>query len=662
MRLLAVASATALWLTLLAPLTTTTTTHAKFPPNSGAPYYDTCRGVDELVCTPSQQNGQCAWFTDQYPWCFSAPYARLQPQKQARVGLSTMFFTFHAGVHLSEGTHQKIIYNLTPDECAAQCLKSAGMCPKNVRCLSFDFYPFETPLTSAPWFESPDTGICVLNDENKDSARLRNSDLGYSDTGLYYRSHFSYLPFSDNEGYYEIRNPRGGGLAYMLDYGMTDTDLPPTINVWGGSRWGIFHYAAPQPVGFVSACPFISANPPPQTDYELPRYFGGYTPVDEYQHCPGLVSFDRADELCANTGGRLCTPQELELLRGVKLGCGFDGPVRGTNPGDSFNLRKYPLWSESDRGKSLATSGRAAKYPRCCANYAQLDSCFAYKFDGTYCDPGSNEPYCPYSECSKFKLATDCINYASGTAKQRVAGMGIYLDEIRQNCTRDNSMCKGWVVQDWAPRDQCVWCPTEGGAKGGGSGECRAGSSLAVCKNAPELQRQVWANTIRTHDECQPVRETICRMAQNYPDLIDLIVRPTMMNTTRAPTFPGIPPPFCRNPDGNLVTVPPSTSPPPVPFQAATSRPTPALFPVSSPSKKPTTLLPPTRKPTTGTGTLPTKAPAPVGGAGVSSDAPTTFVDPSQPCYTLQNTPPLCQARPDCVYDVKRKLCLVRRG
>jgi hypothetical protein len=76
----------------------------------------------------------------------------------------------------------------------------------------------------------------VLNNENKDSARLRNSDLGYSDANLYYRSHFRYFPFADNEGYYEVRDPRGGGLAYQLDYGSYNEDLPATLNTWGGSR------------------------------------------------------------------------------------------------------------------------------------------------------------------------------------------------------------------------------------------------------------------------------------------------------------------------------------------------------------------------------------------------------------------------------------------
>jgi hypothetical protein len=103
----------------------------------------------------------------------------MRPINKDIVGISSKFFVFNAGVHLSEGTFQKIFNNLTPDECAAECLKSAGQCPDNIRCLSFDFYPYENPKLGPPWMETGDSGVCVLNTENKDSARLRNSDLGY---------------------------------------------------------------------------------------------------------------------------------------------------------------------------------------------------------------------------------------------------------------------------------------------------------------------------------------------------------------------------------------------------------------------------------------------------------------------------------------------------
>lgn len=152
------------------------TAEAKFP--NTFPYRDECMGVDEPVCRDRPEKGKCKFFKDQYPWCFDRNYAAIQPNQKASVGASTLFFTFLSGVHLSEGTHQKIFYNYNVDECARECLRSASLCPFNIRCLSFEFYPFEDPKKSAPWNESGDRGVCILNNENRNSARLRNSDLG----------------------------------------------------------------------------------------------------------------------------------------------------------------------------------------------------------------------------------------------------------------------------------------------------------------------------------------------------------------------------------------------------------------------------------------------------------------------------------------------------
>ena len=125
--------------------------------------------------------------------------------------------------------------------------------------LSFDFYPFEDPKPTEPWLETALTGVCVINSENRDSARLRNSDLGYSDASLFYRAHFSYLPFSDAEGYYELRDPRGNQLSTMLDYPSLNSSVPATFVSWGGSRWGMYTLVAPVPQSqnIPSECPPI---------------------------------------------------------------------------------------------------------------------------------------------------------------------------------------------------------------------------------------------------------------------------------------------------------------------------------------------------------------------------------------------------------------------
>ena len=433
------------------------------------------------------------------------------------MGLSTKFFTFNAGVHLSEGTHQKFFYNVSPDDCAAECLSSPGVCPSNVRCLSFDFYPFEDPKTSAPWLETALNGVCVLNTENKDSARIRNSDLGYSDASLFYRSHFSYLPFSDGEGYYEVRDPRGNAVSTMLDYQALNSSVPATFVNWGGSRWGLYTLQAPSPQNqnIPTECPPI--EPAGGEVYGETRYFGGYTPVDSNQKCPGIVTRDEAIELCALSGGYLCSNAELDAMVGVKLGCGFDGPVRGTTL-----LRDYPIWSSQD-----PETATYQKYPRCCASYALLDSCQAYQEPA--CPLGS--PMCPYSSCSRYTTATDCVQQASGTARQNDFGMGNFVDKMRQDCQSSAAPCSGMYL-DWTPRDDCVWCPALGSAGGGGSGECRVGSSLAVCNNAPADLRTQWTAVLKSQCTRTPtgspisVAEIVCRLIANYPDLQTLMGTP----------------------------------------------------------------------------------------------------------------------------------------
>ena len=42
------------------------------------PYIDQCSGVDVSNCNTDTKDGQCQWFTDQYPWCFDRRYATLQ--------------------------------------------------------------------------------------------------------------------------------------------------------------------------------------------------------------------------------------------------------------------------------------------------------------------------------------------------------------------------------------------------------------------------------------------------------------------------------------------------------------------------------------------------------------------------------------------------------
>jgi len=113
--------------------------------------------------------------------------------------------------------------------------------------------------------------------------------------------------------------------------------------------------------------------------------------------------------------------------------------------------------------------------------------------------------------------------------------------------------------------DSCVWCPTQGLMEGGGAGECRVGSSLAICKNSPALLRNTWIHTVRTSPLCYPLTFTACKLIHAYPDLGPALIdgsrndtqSPTAPGATRAPSF-NLPRPRCIRPTF-APTSPPTT-------------------------------------------------------------------------------------------------------
>ena len=161
------------------------------------PFMDQCVGTKKLVCQ-SVRDG-CFWTETGAPDCYEKKYFQMTPLRVPDpLDIVIRFFEFSYGVHLSEGTNQQTYVLHSVTECAKLCLTSTGT--SGVRCLSFDYYPHEYPRPEAPFFETVESGICVLNSENKDTARLRNSDMGWTDSELYYTSHFTRRPFSGLEG------------------------------------------------------------------------------------------------------------------------------------------------------------------------------------------------------------------------------------------------------------------------------------------------------------------------------------------------------------------------------------------------------------------------------------------------------------------------------
>jgi hypothetical protein len=95
---------------------------------------------------------------------------------------------------------------------------------------------------------------------------------GYTDAEVYYESHFTHRPVSDLSGYYELRDSRGDSMSNFLDYDSATVQGVPTINLWGKSRWGMFHLTWPGLSG--SGVDFARNGS---------RYSGGFTPVDNSQ-------------------------------------------------------------------------------------------------------------------------------------------------------------------------------------------------------------------------------------------------------------------------------------------------------------------------------------------------------------------------------------------
>ena len=254
-----------------------------------APRMDKCVGKSKTTCKKFKK--YCVWDETGAPDCFEKKYFKLAPKNKDPLDIVIRFFTFSYGVHLSEGTNQQTHVVHSVAECAKLCLSSTGT--SGIPCLSFDYYPHEDyyNYTGAPHFETPSSGYCLLSSSNKDTARLRNSDMGWTDSELFYKSHFTYRPFSGEEGYYELRDSRGGQISTMLEYSK-GIDFS-AVNLWPRSRWGLMYLSVPIEVATGYLCtepddapdnsPII--NPADGSSVEFSedasvRFTGAFTPVD----------------------------------------------------------------------------------------------------------------------------------------------------------------------------------------------------------------------------------------------------------------------------------------------------------------------------------------------------------------------------------------------
>jgi hypothetical protein len=546
-----------LWITIL--IITATTTQALYPDTK--PYMDSCVGTVPQRCG---KKPQCTWSVAQYPECFESLFLAQVPSHVADTSLTTRFFEFSYGVHLSEGNNNQWWLVDNTEECARKCFASATN--GGIRCLSFDYYPMEAPLKQWPYEETIDTGICILNSENKDSARLRNSDFGLTDAELFYKSHFSHRPFSALEGYYELRDPRGGRIALMLEFNANAKYS--TNNLWPRSRWGLMHLHIPPEIQTGMVCNGIDNAP--DTGVVMPggttvssasdvgaRFYGAFTPVDESQHCPGMLTKQESVDMCAELGGYLCSADAMKKANWNNLGCGIDAFSIWTEDAAEFNKIGVPI----------------TKFLRCCADYGVLNFCPMYSKS-------------QIDFCRSFKTASDCIMGGSGTWLQASSGFGKMMDQIHNTCAQQSSQrCRG-LIRDWSARDACIWCLSPGVGDEGGAGECRAGNNYGVCQTATTAMQKLFALEIKAL--CDSA--TVCRIATSYSDKSTVLDVVTKSPTSKAPTVP-TPKPSKK----------PSKMPTSNPTKPTTATPTtkhPTLQPTSLPSTHPVKPEPETIPPT----------------------------------------------------------------
>ena len=469
------------------------------------PYVDPCMGKAESSCGV-KGGGDCAWVTEFSPMCVNQNWAGVQPPPRwdaVEKPLVSMFFEFFAGVHLSEGSYQRFYYNTDVTMCAELCLASAGGglntetfaapvfgVPQPdyvfVRCLSFDFFPFEEPVESAPYYESPETGVCVLNSNYRENARLRNVDQGLTDSELFASSFYEYRPFSALEGYYEVRDTRGAGIAAMLNYNQGGS-LGDSVRAWGGSRWGSAALSVPVPMDDDITCVKGVSVSGGGGGGASSMFTVGFTPVREDSKCPGLVTKAEAEAMCQWAGGALCPNQQsLNATKNIKLGCSFDG---------------YPMWTQAD----VPGPGNAYRFPRCCGQYEIPVNC------GYYVEAAAKR-------CASFLTDTACLWGGSGTARQLTLGFGHALPLVREHCVaaaQAGASCSALLIQTWTPRDQCIWCPTWGSAAGGGQGVCRPAGMFGICPNSESTFTDVFQLTVRN----QCTANEICALVDVFPDL-----------------------------------------------------------------------------------------------------------------------------------------------
>ncbi|KAH9261556.1 hypothetical protein BASA81_000212 [Batrachochytrium salamandrivorans] len=395
----------------LAKLTATATSSptTKWPEyNPPGPYFfDTlCFGRFTNTCLKSSPN--CQWYTTQDPSCYDKRFMSVTAPNRVSVPYHVRFFQFNFGVHLVEGTFFKRFYSITVDECAKLCIQAAGgfstFPQQKRRCLSFDFYPFETLDEPSALLRVPRSWHLALNSDTKNTARMRNEDQGFTDADT--------TTIRIAQG--DHLTLREGTTRYATqEHADSTAGLCRSDQSWDWRLLGVASVQHDVELGHV----------------QRSSVRGGFTPISNDQHCPGLMTKTEARELCVERGGTLCANQtDLDAISGRKLGCAFDQ----AGDGKIWQLWWFVVGGDVRDGDRM--------WARCGLDAAPLQTVTSCVYSHTPDDPASANP-------TSWKL-----------------GSGRGLDQIRSLCLARSLAIPGAVrvgLWDLPHRGEqhthCVW-------------------------------------------------------------------------------------------------------------------------------------------------------------------------------------------------------------
>lgn len=163
--------------------------------------------------------------------------------------------------------------------------------------------------------------------------------------------------------------------------------------------------------------------------------------------------------LCHEASGRLCTNNELNLLKNIPIGCNFD------------NLESFSIEDDDDNNSNKEYF--IPKYPKCCADIKVLQST-----KESFCNKYNLENI---NKCNNYKTENECMFKSGFENNLKKYGNGNLLNILRNSIKRDENPNISFFNNNFQYRDNCVWCPN--------TNKCLPGGDKQICnkKNYKEF-------------------------------------------------------------------------------------------------------------------------------------------------------------------------------